>query len=68
MKNLLLSAALVLSMSVAANAEEAKSGWTGEGQLSAGQTSGNTDTRDIGLGLKLTNTIGKWAVGGEAIG
>lgn len=65
MKNVLFSAALVASVSGVAQAEEAKSGWTGEGQLSAGQTSGNTDTRDIGLAIKLTNTVGKWAVGGD---
>ncbi len=66
MKNYLVSVALLASVSSAAFAEETKSGWTGEGALSAGQTSGNTDTRDIGLGLKLAKTSGPWVFGGEA--
>jgi len=35
--------------------------WTGEGSLSAGSTSGNTETTDLGAGLNLTRDTAKWA-------
>ncbi len=66
MKKYLVSIALLSTVSATAVAEEANQGWSGEGQLSAGQTSGNTDTRDIGFGLKLAKESGKWTYAGEA--
>ena len=35
-------------------------GWTGEASLTGSKTTGNTDTTDIGLGLKLQNTGDIW--------
>ena len=35
-------------------------GWSGEGSLSGSVTTGNTDTTDIGLGLKLQKEDGPW--------
>jgi putative salt-induced outer membrane protein len=43
--------------------EERVEGWSGEGALSAGMTSGNTDTRDIGLTFDVDHIIGKWDYG-----
>lgn len=40
--------------------------WTGEGAFNAGYTTGNTETTDIGLTLKLDREQGPWAVGLEA--
>ncbi|MEZ5947052.1 MAG: DUF481 domain-containing protein [Hyphomonas sp.] len=53
----------VASMS---HAEDGASGWTGEGSLSAGFTTGNTETKDLGLGLKLNKEAGVWTYGLEA--
>ncbi len=66
MKQVFTTMLVLGSLSMAANAQEANSSWSGEGSLSAGQTSGNTDTKDIGLGLKLTKEAGQWAYSGEA--
>lgn len=35
-------------------------GWKGEASASGSRTTGNTQTEDIGLGLKLANTEGRW--------
>lgn len=35
-------------------------GWTGEGSLAGSVTTGNTDTTDIGLGLKLEKATDTW--------
>lgn len=66
MKKYLFSVAFVAALGLNAHADEVDSSWTGEGSLSAGETSGNTDTRDIGLGLKLAKQSGLWVFGGEA--
>ncbi len=39
--------------------------WTGEGALNAGVTTGNTETTDIGLALKLRHAGAQWAQSGE---
>lgn len=39
--------------------------WTGEGALNAGVTSGNTETTDIGLGLKGKHHGDNWTQSGE---
>lgn len=38
------------------------SGWSGEGSLGAGLTTGNTDTVDISLGVNLAKEFGPWKV------
>lgn len=35
-------------------------GWKGEASASGSKTTGNTQTEDVGLGLKLANTEGRW--------
>lgn len=37
-----------------------KNGWKGEGALSAGMTSGNTDTSDIGLTFDVNHVADRW--------
>ncbi|WP_300376973.1 YdiY family protein [Henriciella sp.] len=44
----------------------AQDGWTGEGAFSAGYTTGNTETRDLGLALKLDRELGLWTYSAEA--
>ena len=45
--------------------EERKDGWSGEGAVSAGMTSGNTDTRDVGITFDVTHITGSWDYGFE---
>ncbi|MCZ4298787.1 DUF481 domain-containing protein [Henriciella marina] len=52
-----------LGFTPAAAADE---GWTGEGSFSAGYTTGNTETADLGLGVKLNRERGLWTYSGEA--
>ncbi|MEQ9314553.1 MAG: DUF481 domain-containing protein [Henriciella sp.] len=59
---ILVAAASLLS----APAALAEDGWTGEGSFSAGYTTGNTETADLGLGLKLNREQGLWTYTGEA--
>ena len=40
-----------------------KEGWSGEGALSAGMTSGNTDTSDIGLSFDVDHVEKRWDLG-----
>lgn len=58
----LISSALLVGAGVAmpAHAEEEPDGWTGEGSLSAGYTTGNTETTDVGLGLDVNHKTGPW--------
>lgn len=35
-------------------------GWTGEASLTGSKTTGNTDTTDVGLGLKVQKEAGDW--------
>lgn len=58
------AAAALASLGGLATAQEAV--WTGEGSFSAGVTTGNTDTRDLGLGLKLNRDTELWRTGVEA--
>ena len=44
----------------------AQDGWTGEGSFSAGTTTGNTETTDLGLGIALAKEAGIWTYSGEA--
>ncbi|WP_084399603.1 DUF481 domain-containing protein [Henriciella aquimarina] len=62
-----IRAALLLSVGLAASLPAlADDGWTGEGSFSAGYTTGNTETTDVGLGLDLTREDGPWTVMTEA--
>jgi putative salt-induced outer membrane protein len=40
-------------------------GWSGEGSFSAGYTTGNTETRDAGVGVKAKHTGQMWTQQGE---
>lgn len=41
-------------------AQDEAAGWTGEASLTGSQTTGNTDTTDVGLGLQLANEGDVW--------
>ncbi len=49
-------------------AEDKPTGWVGEGSLSAGVSTGNTETTDFGLALKGDRDTGLWTFGGELAG
>ncbi|MBI1341267.1 DUF481 domain-containing protein [bacterium] len=56
-----IAAAATLLLSPAAIAQSAiTSGWSGEGNVSAGLTTGNTETTDLAAGLKLERDLGAW--------
>ena len=44
----------------------AQDAWTGEGSLSAGYTTGNTETTDVGLAVNLNRELGLWTYSAEA--
>ncbi len=46
--------------------DEANNGWSGEGSLSAGVTTGNTETTDLGLGVDVARVMNVWTVGVQA--
>ena len=54
---LILTALFVATPAVA---EPLKEGWSGEGSFSAGTSTGNTETTDVGLGLDLNRKAGRW--------
>ncbi len=47
-------------------AQDETVGWTGEGSLSAGLSTGNTDTADIGIAIDLARDFGVWKIGTQA--
>lgn len=57
------AAALVLAGFPAA--AETPEGWSGEGSFSAGVTTGNTETSDLGVGVLLDRKAGLWTLGTE---
>ena len=73
----IIAAAIGLSISGAANAQSSApaqapagsqsfwSGWSGEGNLGAGITTGNTDTVDVGVSLKIAKEFGPWKVSAD---
>ncbi|MEN5145766.1 DUF481 domain-containing protein [Brevundimonas diminuta] len=63
--SILAASALIAAAASPALAQE--SVWTGEGSFGAGFTSGNTDTSDMGLGLKLGRKTGDWKISLEAL-
>lgn len=66
--NLKLAAfAGAIALTLPAHAQdETENGWSGEGSLSAGVTTGNTETTDLGLGVNATRTMNLWKVGLQA--
>ena len=61
-KFLLLASALSLvTVSPAMAQSSLLQGWSGEASANGSRTTGNTDTLDFGLGLKLAKTSDKWA-------
>jgi putative salt-induced outer membrane protein len=60
-----LFGALAAFVAFAAAPAFAEDGLTGEGSLSAGVTTGNTDTKDLGAALKLANQFGDWRAKGQ---
>ena len=66
-KTLITAAAFaaLATPALAQDAPEAPPAWTGEGSLTAGNTTGNTETTDFGVGLKLAHDGGKWRQSGE---
>ncbi|MEO0549601.1 MAG: DUF481 domain-containing protein [Pseudomonadota bacterium] len=62
----LAAATAALGMTLPAFAQDETEGWTGEGSLSAGVTTGNTETTDLGLGVDVGRDFGVWAVGAKA--
>ncbi len=68
--NILRLAAFPLLLTAAAPAfaqDAPPPAWTGEGAFAAGFTSGNTETTDLGLGLKLRHEAGDWVQAGEFV-
>lgn len=47
-------------LSLPASAEVVKEGWSGEGSFSASNSTGNTETTDLGVGLHMTYKNGRW--------
>lgn len=58
-KQLLLAAALLVATTGTAQAQ-ITAGWSGEASLTGSQTTGNTETTDVGLGLKLNKETDVW--------
>jgi putative salt-induced outer membrane protein len=61
----LTGSVLALALAGAATAETPV--WTGEGSFGAGFNTGNTETSDLGLGLKLARDAGQWTTSLEAV-
>lgn len=61
-KSLLLAATFFVASTGTAQAQfnNLGEGWSGEASLTGSKTTGNTDTTDIGLGLKLQKEDGPW--------
>ena len=62
-----LTAAFAVASAVAAPAFAQEAVWTGEGSFGAGFTTGNTETSDLGLGLKLGRQAGDWKLSFQAL-
>lgn len=55
-----LAAGLAAALTLMVGPVLANEGFSGEGTLSAGYTSGNTETTDLGAGLKAAADLGVW--------
>lgn len=64
-KPIIAAAAAAGLIALSARAED--NGWSGEGSISAGMTSGNTETTDIGVGVDFARTTQIWTLGLEAL-
>lgn len=62
---ILVCAGLLVGGAASAQEEETPKGWIGEGAFGAGITTGNTDTVDISLDLKVAREFEKWSVSAE---
>ena len=62
MKYALAAVAALVLCSGTASAQSFLDGWTGEGNLGGGVTTGNTDTVDVGIALKVGKEFGPWQV------
>lgn len=61
LKKFTLAMAVSLTFAGTSFAQDADDdGWSGEASLSGGKTTGNTDTEDLSLGLKLAKETDKW--------
>jgi putative salt-induced outer membrane protein len=60
MKSLLSATVASALLAAPAFAQDDPKGWTGEASLTGSQTTGNTDTTDVGLGLQLENEGTVW--------
>lgn len=60
MKNLILLSTISFALMTATAQAQIFEGWGGEAALTGSKTTGNTDTTDIGLGLKLDKTGETW--------
>lgn len=68
MKSVLAAVAAGLTLALAGPAfAHDHDGWSGEGSLSAGVTSGNTKTTDAAAGLKVANQFGEWRAKGDLV-
>jgi hypothetical protein len=56
---------MFLAAAAPAVAQDAGADWSGEGALSAGNTTGNTETSDLGIALKLKRKGDLWSQSGE---
>lgn len=65
MKLAAFAGAMTLSLPAHAQ-DDAAEGWSGEGSLSAGVTTGNTETTDLGLGVDVARTMNLWTIGLQA--
>lgn len=65
-KHLKLAAAALLVAGAAPAFADEDATWTGEGSLSAGVSTGNTETTDLGLAVDLGRDWGVWAAGVNA--
>jgi len=67
MKYILAAAACAALSCGTANAQTQSfwDGWTGEGNLGGGVTTGNTDTVDVGVSLKVAKEFGPWKVSAD---
>lgn len=59
--------AMTLALPVHAEDVAPSNGWSGEGSLSAGVTTGNTETTDLGLGVDVEREAGLWTIGVNAV-
>ncbi len=60
MNKVIMLTALTSLLSLSAIAEDANNGWSGEASLSGSKTTGNTNTTDIGMAVKLARKDGPW--------